>query len=518
MGANYKRMRPLNYLISPDSIEAQEKNHSICIALYNAALNNDWKAAEKIISVDTRVKTAAITKLEETILHVAVGAQNVEFVEKLLKLLSDEDVLLQDSRENTAFSYATASGNVMIAQLLMRKNEGLPFIQGGEGVSPLYLAASFGRAQMASFLYPKTIHILQVGERKGLFLQCINFGIYDLALKMFKEDISLVRARDLSNNTALHILAGKPKAFPEQNKYIWMKHLMKSSNNDDHHDHMNESSNEALKLVRELWRETLNNKDENCFRQIIDTPSKLLFDATESGNFMFLFELIRVCPDLLIERNEDDQTIFHVAALKGHKRIFNLIHEIGFKKDIITSMEDKFGNNLLHLAGTFVASSHEYDYGMRKILQLRQEFEWFKEVKKVVEPYYIEKKNSEGLTAQDLFNKTHKTLFGDVEDWIKSTSSLCMTLSTIIIIGIFIVSFNNNNGPIISGRVSSPLLISSLFASTISLITFSCTLITTYWYGNNMDTLILLFIVGIAALFVSVMTMVVSCARKFTQV
>lgn len=45
-----------------------------------------------------------------------------------------------------------------------------------------------------------------------------------LGLKMFEDDSALAMARDINDDTALHILARKPLAFLQQSSGLWMRY------------------------------------------------------------------------------------------------------------------------------------------------------------------------------------------------------------------------------------------------------------------------------------------------------
>lgn len=158
--------------------EARQEYLETGIRLHEAALKNDWRAAKAIIGKDSRLLRAAITTAEATVLHIATGAKHVQFVKELLTLMDKNDVTLQDSKGNTAFCYAVVTGSTEIAAIMMEKNENLPLIRGGQGMTPLYMATLFGHREMSSFLYPKTKAILGKGERIGIFFTCINFDVY----------------------------------------------------------------------------------------------------------------------------------------------------------------------------------------------------------------------------------------------------------------------------------------------------------------------------------------------------
>ncbi|MCI15825.1 ankyrin repeat plant-like protein, partial [Trifolium medium] len=77
----------------------------------------------------------------------------VHFVDELVKLMDRDALEFQDSLGNTAFCFAAAGGNVQIAEIMFKKNALLPSIRGGEGVTPLYLAALQGKSDMAWTLW-----------------------------------------------------------------------------------------------------------------------------------------------------------------------------------------------------------------------------------------------------------------------------------------------------------------------------------------------------------------------------
>ncbi|RHN73352.1 putative PGG domain-containing protein [Medicago truncatula] len=62
---------------------------------------------------------------------------------------------------------------------------------------------------------------------------------------------------------------------------------------------------------------------------------------------------------------------------------------------------------------------------------------WFENVKKIMLPAQIKLKNSERLTAQELFSNEHAKLREDAESWMKKTAESCMLISTVIATGVF---------------------------------------------------------------------------------
>ncbi|KAI4332206.1 hypothetical protein L6164_017135 [Bauhinia variegata] len=106
-----------------------------CKPLYNLALQGNWKEASHVLKDYPELLTAAITKGWKTILHVAAGTHHVHFVQELVRLMDKDELALQDYNRNTALFSAATTGNLQIAEILVKKNESLPTIRGKESVS-----------------------------------------------------------------------------------------------------------------------------------------------------------------------------------------------------------------------------------------------------------------------------------------------------------------------------------------------------------------------------------------------
>lgn len=151
---------------------------NLCIPIHKLALEGNWPAAKSLIDEENKLKNAAITNGWPTLLHIAAGANHIEFVKQLLKMLNDRDLELQDINGNTAFCFAAAAGNIEIVNLMLERNTMLPKIRGKNGYTPLQYAALQGRYKMAWHLYDKTIECFQDNDWDSLFFLCIYTGIY----------------------------------------------------------------------------------------------------------------------------------------------------------------------------------------------------------------------------------------------------------------------------------------------------------------------------------------------------
>ncbi|KAM0070920.1 hypothetical protein Hdeb2414_s0001g00018881 [Helianthus debilis subsp. tardiflorus] len=79
--------------------------------------------------------------------------------------------------------------------------------------------------------------------------------------------------------------------------------------------------------------------------------SRILFVAAETGNTLFIFELIRLYPDLIWKINDHNQSIFHIIVKHRRKGICNFLYKIGSMMDLINPLRDENDDNMLHLVG-----------------------------------------------------------------------------------------------------------------------------------------------------------------------
>ena len=155
-----------------------------------------------------------------------------------------------------------------------------------------------------------------------------------------------------------------------------------------------DEENQALKLLRIIWANIAKlpkakidyilrgpadpiKEDEKLTQKY---SSRILFVAAEMGNTTFIVELIRHYPELVLELNDNKQSIFHVAVLHRHFNIYSLLFEIGSIKDSIINLEDAKGNNMLHLVGILeeTTMSNQLQKISGPVPQMRQELVWFK--------------------------------------------------------------------------------------------------------------------------------------------
>ncbi|KAK1410507.1 hypothetical protein QVD17_37044 [Tagetes erecta] len=198
----------------------REKYLKIGVPLYEASISCNWKAAKLILDTDRELVRHSITDHGETALHVAASAEGdpkrvVEFVRKLVNLMEEKDLELENENFNTAMYLAAVAGNVETVKIMVQKNRSLLTIPGAGGkMLPLYAAALFGNYAVVKYLYKNSNDLSDEvwtdENRRWLLEKCVENDMFDIALQIVKN------YRKLGTETGvLGILAGKPEAFPD---------------------------------------------------------------------------------------------------------------------------------------------------------------------------------------------------------------------------------------------------------------------------------------------------------------
>lgn len=488
-------------------------------------MKNDWIAAEEVIDKYPSVLRDYISEGKETALHIAALSKDVNFVKKLVEKMDTQDMEIQNGQGNTALCFAAVDGNVRIAELMIAKNSSLPNLHGPEGVKPIDMAASLGQKDMVKYLYPLSRVVdWSLKEKATLVKTCIASGLYDAAFRMVHDDSTLAAAKDANGATALHVLAHlSPSSNDVHEEGLWRR-----INSYLHVKEENEEKSQqfyAHKLLYFILDHILLKEDCEISNLIEEVPT-LLFAAAEAGNTEFVIALIDYYPDLIWKENYRNQSIFHVAILHRHQKIFNLLHEIGSIGSLIATRKDNDGNNMLHLAAT-LAPQEKLNKVSGAALQMQRDLLWYMEVQSIVGPSYRVKKNKDGKTPHDIFKETHKGLMKDGEKWMKSTSSSCLVVATLIATVVFTAAFTVPGG--VDSSVGVPLLLDEpffkvfaisegigMFSSSTSILMLLSILTSRYQEKDFLHSLPLMLMVAIATLFLSIAAMIVAfCTTLF---
>ncbi|XP_043806556.1 ankyrin repeat-containing protein At5g02620 isoform X2 [Manihot esculenta] len=516
---------PSEAIPAAPTLSTIEEDPSTSEAQAESATTNTNAAQQENAQATTVVTVAQQVRVP---IQAATSATTSTAIASQASTLGGAGAVASESEDqgNTAFCYAAISGNVKIAQIMREKKTDLPKVRGGKGFLPIYMAALAGHAEMVRQLYK--LHRddnqlkLEDGDLVSLLIALVESDIYDIALEMIEDRPELATKRDEKNRqgeTALHAFARKP-CIPsiQTSTGIWSYCRNFFSDRRKHE--------QGLRLVQKLWEKVILLKEhEVSDLMILPSGKRLIFIAAENGNVEFLTILIRQYPDLVLKVDDNQYTIFHIAVLNRHEKIFRLILQLGMMKNLINLHEDANGNNILHLAGKLPPPSR-LNIIRGAALQLQHELLWFEEVKKVVRPGQIAEKNLAGKTAREVFMDAHEDLRKKAEKWMINTANSCMLVATLIATVVFAAAFTvpggNGQGTGIPIFVRDTLFkifaiadAVSLASSTSSILSFLSILTSRFSMDDFLKSLPRKLICGLLFLFVAIITMMVAFVLAF---
>ncbi|KAJ0814895.1 putative ankyrin repeat-containing domain, major facilitator superfamily domain, PGG [Helianthus annuus] len=505
-----------------DLLDSSEDYNNICIPLYIALIKGNWKSANVILSKQEKLVRCSITENWETALHIAVSVQNISCVEELLKIMKEEDLELQNKDGNTVLSFAASAGNRTLAEMLVNANENLLNIPNGRNMMPLHMATIFRKHDTMEYLYDNSPKMADEDgwtdvTRRWFLTECIDADFCHVALKVLNDHPELGL-----NEKVLEALARRPKAYDDRDsQFSWRKSFS------GEYAKQKKKDSDAMELLRKIWKEITKMPREHILKGKEGKYSpQVLFDAAEMGNTEFLVEIISQCPDLMWTVNANKQTIFHVAVSHRHERIYNLLHEIGSMKDMIAVHVDTEGNNILHLAGMEPKNYNGLHHIRGDVFKMQWELLWFKEVEAMVPFSYRQQMNNDGETPHELFTKNHKKLASTIEIWMKQTATQCIVVAALIATIVFGVAFTIPGGydqtsgfPTFMGKeIFIAFVISdaiSLIFSAVSILVFLSVLTSGYDEQDFLKSLSQKLVLGLATLFLSVLTMLAAFSLSF---
>ncbi|WOG94111.1 hypothetical protein DCAR_0313404 [Daucus carota subsp. sativus] len=477
----------------------RQKYNEICVPLNNAALKGDWPAAEKIIRQFPEVVRSSITQNEETVLHI----------------MNDEDLELQNGDGSTALCLAVAS-TVEMVDVLLRRNKGLLKIRK-KGDLPFLCAVYSGDRNMWNY-----------SDKTRILDSCLAFGllgkfetlstqplIFFFLLFVFLCECYYARPNHVMFVTVCVFVSVVFLIIS-----ILISVLIPGQRLPFAH-------HKAIEIVRIIWKEIVQQKHEDILKQIAGDPSikkveGLLFTAARLGNHKFIIELLRLCPDITWEIDENKHTIFHVAVIHRQENVYNLLYELGSKK---LGVVDKDGNNILHLAA-ILPKQNRLNIVSGAAFQMQRELIWFQEVNTMVSSVDRTKKNNAGKSPQELFTDEHIKLMEKGENWMKQTAAHSMVVAALIATIMFAVAFtlpggnNQNNGlPIYLGKRAFAVFVItdaiSLCTSSASILVFLAILTARYTEKDFLVSLPVKLMIGVSTLFISIMTMMIAFSASF---
>ncbi|XP_057248734.1 ankyrin repeat-containing protein NPR4 isoform X2 [Beta vulgaris subsp. vulgaris] len=500
------------------------------LPLYKAALGGQWKVARKFIADDPKSLIAKITIASETALHIAVSTgKNLDFVEKLVRRMSPEELALTDQNGETALSMAAIVGNTEAAELLVSKNPDLPNIASKSGF-PLHWAAQYGQKPMLLYLLDITRKDMDPSPFSGesgvkLLISIITAEFYDLA------------TMELNGlGSPLSVLAEKPNAFPSGchwkfwpqvlNPCVFCMFLITKdiSIAVSYLKYVRDTKlmhHQAILLVKCLCLEIMELDDAKAF-SMLQEPLHL---AAKLGIDEFIEEIVGAFPPAIWSVNEENHNVFQLAVTYRRENVFNLIYQMSEYRHLVTRYIDPHGNNILHLAGR-LPPPDRLNLVSGAALQMQRELQWFKEVEKFVQPAYKAWKNAKGKTPSFVFSEAHQNLVKEGEKWMKDTATSCTVAAALIATVVFAAAITVPGGN--DQNSGTPLYVMpeqhqqrafavfgvfdaiSLFSSVTSILMFLSILTSRYAEADFLYALPKRLIIGLSMLLISITSLMVA--------
>ncbi|KAM1178789.1 hypothetical protein ACFX13_018364 [Malus domestica] len=511
--------------------DGEEVNLDYYLPLYCAASSGNWEEASKFLDNDPHAAKARISNLSMTALHVAASEGHSEFVEKLVKRVPRDVLEMQDEMGFTPLHYAAIGGSLRSAKALLMENLKLAQCVDAEGRTPLLLAATFASENKELVWY---FLLVTTNEEPGhpftghwaanLVNMLIASGFHEISLYVLNKYPELAIAKDKEDCTALYVLARNQSNFLSGSRLGFWESCIYSFLPVEVDSILPQSVRSYVANTRTVWRgETgyVTPKGIVWYQSaIFNTSCVILFSvAVLHGLRRVLFGAIkRIAPASFTQLH--DAKLRHHCAVELVKRICSQLsqrHTSWRFNYLLNSdiMQIATVNGIVEII-TKLAPLPQLSSISGAALQMQRELQWFKEVEKLVHPYYKESRNQNRESARELFTKEHKLLAESGEKWLKDTSNSCMLVSTLVATVVFAAAFtvpggNDNEGaPIFLQKKSAIFLVFvvsdtvALFSSLTSLLMFLSILTARYAEEDFLESLPKRLIIGLGTLFFAI--------------
>ncbi|TQD85413.1 hypothetical protein C1H46_029043 [Malus baccata] len=526
----------------------EEVNLDYYLPLYCAASSGNWEEASKFLDNDPHAAKARISNLSMTALHVAASEGHSEFVEKLVKRVPRDVLGMQDEMGFTPLHYAAIGGSLRSAKALLMENLKLAQCVDAEGRTPLLLAATLASENKELVWY---FLLVTTNEEPGhpftghwaanLVNMLIASGFHEISLYVLNKYPELAIAKDKEDCTALYVLArnqsnflsGSRLGFWESCIYSFLPvevdsvpphsvrtYVARHGSVQNLQTMATPEQYGVLHGLRRVLFGAIKRIAPASFTQLHDAKLRhhcaVELIATVNGIVEIISMLVESFPDLIWVRLLNNQYLLLNFAIElRHEHLFRTVYDKTARSKLMAATLLESGGSILHLAAK-LAPLPQLSSTSGAALQMQRELQWFKEVEKLVHPYYKESRNQNGESARELFTKEHKLLAESGEKWLKDTSNSCMLVSTLVATVVFVAAFtvpggNDNEGaPIFLQKKSVIFLVFvvsdtvALFSSLTSLLMFLSILTARYAEEDFLESLPKRLIIGLGTLFFAI--------------
>ncbi|KAL4599600.1 hypothetical protein ACB092_11G138100 [Castanea dentata] len=543
------------------------------VSLEKHIRKGDWDAANQFISSNPVVATATISITGSTALHIAIFEGHTNIVEKLVNIMSEEELKIKDTDDYTVLGYCAIVGNIQMAKCIIGKSRTLLSIGSiSDNLIPVLLALTYNPhgIEMARYLYSETPREdLKPGNgiNGAMFItRAIYCKAIDMALDLLEHYPELAIARDYYGQSPVEVLAGMSFAYQSGNRLVYWKQWIYNSiciplAHDTNQIPISvqksemEKCGQARNIVSaqgSVWNllkfleidqiydlKLLHHQSKKLLLRMCPVLPGLnihqlrkgkvieaMMKAVKQGRVEFVTEILKACPDLVwcVEKSTN-RDIFMLAVLHRQHEVFRFLCRSPAKKTLFATV-DSDRNSILHISAMFEPSARRNTVPGAAFL-MQREVQWYKEVESIVHPSTLEITNTNGKRPRELFTQSHKELLKEGEQWMKETASSCTVVAALIVTIMFAAAITVPGGnkqdsglpTFLNEKVFMVFIISdalSLLSASTSLLMFLGILTSRYAKEDFLKSLPKKMIVGLSTLILSIATMMITfCASLF---
>ncbi|KAI3963159.1 hypothetical protein MKW92_003884 [Papaver armeniacum] len=262
--------------------------------------------------------------------------------------------------------------------------------------------------------------------------------------------------------------------------------------------------------------------------------SKMLENAMKFGTTEFILECLWTFPYLCLDDTQGDMghTLIKLVASERNETINDFMFLLRHFKVIPKfSRLDENNNSILHFSAK-LPHNRRLNAISGAMFQMQREIQWFKRV----ESRMLQKDrfviNNDGHTAHFLFTENHKELMEKGEKWMKETSTSCMVVAALIATVAFAAAItvpggnvqdnnSSDNGLPVFLKKNSFMVFATadalaLISSITSVLIFLTVFTSRYSEEDFLKSLPQKLILGLATLFISIASILISFGAAFT--
>ncbi|XWS37619.1 hypothetical protein CRYUN_Cryun19dG0060000 [Craigia yunnanensis] len=499
---------------------------------------------------------------DKTVLQAATSVGDTQIVEVLLKYMSVEDLQVTDKIGNTAMSYAALYGRTQIAKCLYEKNNNLVTNVNGVGICPVAIACNKGYIDTTRYLYSVTPIDFLLSDNgihgSELLCSCIDNNMLDVASHLIRRNPELAIAKGIAGRIPIVVLSGALSLFRSGSKlsfwegwiYSCLKVKHSAAPNEDFRYTSGRKKSKGENIISKAIKRIYNLKKSHgnaleFLREVCKYTFKLDHAQLIQGNVHYavrvaarqgitepIIEIFKANPDLISLNDENARDIFKIGTIYRQEKVFSLIYGFDTKKAAMLAFVDSHGNSLLHLAANLGdAAKAKLTQISGAALQMQRELQWFKEMENILPQTDKQYRNKDNETAEQVFDRTHKELAKEGQEWMKIIASSSTVVGTLIMTIMFAAAFTVPGGN--DQNIGFPIFLTSghgqyyeyalmifiisdaisLFTSSTSVLMFLGILTTRYAMEDFLKSLPNKLMIALSTLFISIATMMVAfCA------